>query len=434
MAGERRDVFLGDLVEIQHGFAFAGAYFSDEPPGGILLTPGNFAIGGGFQASKPKYYGGPVPDDFVLDDGDLLVTMTDLSRGADTLGYPALVPRGDSDSRFLHNQRLGKILVKPYAPLDKQFLYYLLCSREYRREILASATGTTVRHTSPSRIGRFRFQLPPLNEQHAIAHILGPLDEKIQSDRHLGDTLESIGRTLFKSWFVDFDPVRAKADGRHLSVRGDVANLFPDSFEWSGSRFTPKGWRQVEMCQVMDFAKGHKPRAASPGGAEGSAPVILIDTFDTGRSEFAFREGMLEAFSDDVLMVMDGASSGRVETGYEGLVGSTLAKVVPNDVVPGRRLLYYALKNLEPETRQHLTGTSIPHTDKGWIARQTLVLPDSDLLVRFEDAADQLRRRVDLARAERRTLAAVRDILLPGLISGELRVSQAERVLEAAPI
>src|SRR2546427_9740686 len=83
---------LGELIEIKHGFAFQGRFFRDEPPGDILLTPGNFEIGGGFKDDKLKYYDGPVPDGFVLRDGELLVTMTDLSKSADTLGYPAILP------------------------------------------------------------------------------------------------------------------------------------------------------------------------------------------------------------------------------------------------------------------------------------------------------------------------------------------------------
>jgi len=151
---------LGELIDIKHGFAFQGEFFRDEPPGDILLTPGNFAIGGGFKSDKFKYYVGPVPDDFVLEEGDLLITMTDLSKDADTLGYPAIVPK-PKGTRYLHNQRLGKVLIQDNNLLRKDFIYYLLCTRGYRHEVLSSATGTTVKHTSPTRIMVFKFQLPP---------------------------------------------------------------------------------------------------------------------------------------------------------------------------------------------------------------------------------------------------------------------------------
>jgi type I restriction enzyme S subunit len=92
MAGEWEETSLAAVMDVKHGFAFPGENIRDEPPGDILLTPGNFAIGGGFKGDKFKYFDGEVPADYVLNEGDLIVTMTDLSKQADTLGYPALVP------------------------------------------------------------------------------------------------------------------------------------------------------------------------------------------------------------------------------------------------------------------------------------------------------------------------------------------------------
>jgi type I restriction enzyme S subunit len=214
MAGEWHIESLESLIDIKHGFAFAGEYIHEEPRGDVLLTPGNFAIGGGFKGDKFKYYDGPVPDDYVLDEGDLIVTMTDLSKQADTLGFPAFVPESRDGRRFLHNQRLGKILPRNPESLETRYLYYVMCGQEYRHEVLASATGTTVKHTSPDRIRRFRFSCAPLPEQRAIAHILGTLDDKIELNRRMSETLEAMARALFKSWFVDFDPVHAKTEGR----------------------------------------------------------------------------------------------------------------------------------------------------------------------------------------------------------------------------
>jgi type I restriction enzyme S subunit len=161
-------------------------------------------------------------------------------------------------------------------------------------------------------------------------------------------------------------------------------------------------------------------------------PVILMETFDGSTAYYAMSEKMVIAQAHDVLMVMDGASSGRVETGYHGVVGSTIAKVVPSEGSRiGHRFVYYALKTLEPEIGDHLTGTSIPHADKNWIARQRICLPKDDrLLTIFEEIAGHKRKRIETLRAESRTLATLRDALLPKLIRGEIRVRNAERFLE----
>ena len=150
---------LSKIITITHGFAFKGKNFSDTPTSDILLTPGNFKAGGGFKADKLKYHTGPIPEDYLLRASDLVVTMTDLSKAGDTLGYPAFVPN-IRDLQFLHNQRIGRIYFQKNAAKAPEFVFHILCTPEYRDEVLATATGSTVRHTSPTRICDYRISLP----------------------------------------------------------------------------------------------------------------------------------------------------------------------------------------------------------------------------------------------------------------------------------
>ncbi|MFS0864923.1 restriction endonuclease subunit S [Fredinandcohnia sp. 179-A 10B2 NHS] len=199
-------VTLGELIDIKHGYAFKGVNFSKEETNLILLTPGNFKIGGGFLNNKFKYHleNADFPHDFILNTGDLLVTMTDLSKDGDTLGYPALVPKIEG-KLLLHNQRLGKISIKDESKITKPYLYYLLCSSKYRHHILATATGTTVKHTAPDRIKSYKFELPDIEEQNRVAGILSGLDEKIELNNEMNVTLEDIAQGIYKRWFVDFN-------------------------------------------------------------------------------------------------------------------------------------------------------------------------------------------------------------------------------------
>lgn len=160
---------LSDYIDVKHGYAFKGEYFSDEATDNILLTPGNFKVGGGLKLNKLKYYDGPMPEGYILKRNDLLVTMTDLSKQSDTLGFPALVSKVGNFT-FLHNQRLGKIISKG-GELKKYFLYFLLKSYNYRSEIVGGATGTTVKHTAPKKILAFThpFQSDLASEFDVIA-------------------------------------------------------------------------------------------------------------------------------------------------------------------------------------------------------------------------------------------------------------------------
>jgi hypothetical protein len=184
MPADWQSVPLGDLVEIRHGFAFKGEFFSEKPTGDVLVTPGNFAIGGGFDPLKTKFYEGPVDPRFVLAAGDLLITMTDLSRGSDTLGSPALVPAVHG-TRYLHNQRVGRVSLREGGRAVKGYLYAALRTHAYRSRVVATATGTTVKHTSPTRISAVVLPLPPVPEQQAVVSVLGALDDKIESNRLL---------------------------------------------------------------------------------------------------------------------------------------------------------------------------------------------------------------------------------------------------------
>src|SRR6266536_108335 len=120
---------LGDAVEIKHGFAFPGSEFSSNPGYPTVVTPGNFRIGGGFQQTKLKTFSGDVPDGFVLEPGDLIITMTDLSKTGDTLGYPAFVP---GDRTYLHNQRIGKVLLRDPRLADLRYVALVMQTSSYR--------------------------------------------------------------------------------------------------------------------------------------------------------------------------------------------------------------------------------------------------------------------------------------------------------------
>ena len=184
---------LAESIEVKHGFAFKGEYFQAEPPGDILLTPGNFRISGGFKGDKFKYYDGPVPEDYVLEAGDLLVTMTDLSKAGDTLGYPAFVPPSHGP-RFLHNQRLGRVHI--IDTVGENFVYCVLCQPAYRHHVLASASGSTVKHTSPDRIRAFQFARPDSITAGLFERLVGPMRKRIGANDIETRSLSAIRDTL----------------------------------------------------------------------------------------------------------------------------------------------------------------------------------------------------------------------------------------------
>jgi len=208
-------------------------------------------------------------------------------------------------------------------------------------------------------------------------------------------------------------------------------DLFPDRLVRTEFGEIPEGWHQKKLENIIDFKKGKKPSIVYQKPRAESLPVILIESFDRDPNIYSDPEGMVLADYDDVLMVMDGASSGRVETGQRGIVGSTIAKVILNDYNLSKQFIYYFLKFIEPISRKHLTGTSIPHSDKRWILSQILYLPDDKILLKeFENIAITFRTKINLNNKECWNLVLMRDSLLPKLINGQIRVKDAEIFLK----
>ena len=165
---------LRELAHIKHGYAFSGKFFSDEDNGVVLVTPGNFALGGGFQEVKNKYFTANYPNEYVLHPGDLIVTMTDLSKKVDTLGYGAIVP--DTEKVYLHNQRIG-LFDKIDRRLNPIFMRWYMQTEEYRLEIVRTSTGSTVHHTSPDRILNTVIFIPPIELQDEFEQFANQVDK-----------------------------------------------------------------------------------------------------------------------------------------------------------------------------------------------------------------------------------------------------------------
>ena len=439
MAGEWKETSLAAVMDVKHGFAFPGENIRDEPPGDILLTPGNFAIGGGFKGDKFKYFDGEVPEDYVLKEGELVLTMTDLSKQADTLGYPAIVPK-PRGPRFLHNQRLGKVLIKRGAELDRGFLFYLLRTAEYRNEVLASATGTTVKHTSPGRILAHKASIPPLAEQKAIAAVLGALDDKIELNRRMNATLEAMARALFQSWFVDFDPVRAKLDGRPpAALDPATAALFPEHLEETDLGHTPKGWEVRSLDKTAHYLNGLALQKYPPGDGP-TLPVIKIAQLRKGDSIGADRCNTdlppnYIVQDGDVLFSWSGSLEVELWCGGPGALNQHLFKVTS----PEFPKWFYYLWTLYHLDEFRLIAadkaTTMGHIQRGHLTAAKVLIPPRPLLDAMTRTMSPLIEQLIANRIQSRTLATLRDTLLPKLLSGELSVAEStgNRDLQVQP-
>lgn len=218
---------LASLIQIKHGFAFSSEYFVDSGPY-VLLTPGNFVEEGGFRwmGQKQKFFNGPVDPNYVLDEGDLLIAMTEQAPGL--LGSSFFVPEAD---RYLHNQRLGKAVVARRDLLDKEYLHHWLNRSRVRQEIFSEASGTKVKHTSPDKIRSLEIDLPPLPEQRRITEILRTWDkaiEKLDAMRAAKERRLHILREKLTYADVHHEPVRLGDVTDEVTTRNGTGGLDRD--------------------------------------------------------------------------------------------------------------------------------------------------------------------------------------------------------------
>ena len=437
MSSEWRECSIGDLVNIKHGFAFSGEHISKDHGKCVLVTPGNFEIGGGFKEGNAKYFHGLYPEEFVFAPGDLIVTMTDLSKTADTLGYSAKIPR-EGNKIYLHNQRVGKVIAKS-SDANLDVLYWVMRHKDYRNFVVSTATGSTVRHTSPSRILAYSFLLPPPSQQQAIAHILGTLDDKIELNRKTNEILEAMAKALFMSWFVDFDPVRAKVEGRPTGLPAEISDLFPDSFEDSELGEIPSGWEVKALDKIAHFLNGLALQKFPPEDGSATLPVIKIAQLKKGDStgadrcstavpsDYVVRDG-------DMLFSWSGSLAVDIWCGGDGALNQHLFKVTSKTY--GKWFFYQWVKHHLPVFQEIAQGkaTTMGHIQRHHLSEAKVLIPPPSLLAAMDSAFTALLDRAFGLRRQSRDLGSIRDALLPKLISGEIRIPDAEKMLEEVGI
>ena len=332
-------------------------------------------------------------------------------------------------------QRIITLRGKP-GILDNTFLKYHMLSRFVQDQLHARAIGTTVLGIKQSELRRVQLRMPPIPEQRAIAHILGRLDDRIELNRRMNETLETMAQALFKSWFVDFDPVRAKAEGRRpAGMDAEMAALFPDGFEDSPLGKIPRGWRVSALDQIATYLNGLALQKYPPEGDD-FLPVIKIAQLRKGDTEggdkasprlpaaYVIRDG-------DVLFSWSGSLEVVLWSGGRGALNQHLFKVT-SDQYP-KWFCYLWTKYHLPDLQAIAAGkaTTMGHIQRHHLSDAAVVVPPPALLWAMDKVVAPPLEKVVANAVQSRTLAGLRDALLPRLLSGEIRVAEAKECVEA---
>jgi len=309
-----------------------------------------------------------------------------------------------------------------------RFLFAVLRSRVVQDRIGTMHVGTLIPHFKKGDFDKLLIPVPDPVAQEFIGDIYYELSAKIDLNRRMNETLEAMARALFKSWFVDFDPVRAKAEGRDPGLPQPIADLFPDSFEDSELGEIPKGWKCSNVGKHFKLTMGQSPPGSTYNESGNGLP------FFQGRTDFGFRFPSRRVFCTAPTRL---AEVGDTLVSVRAPVGDVNIAIEPCAVGRGvaavRHLsgsssfTYHAMHNLGDHFGKFEgEGTVFGSINKADFERLPFVAPPQAVLDCFERLASPIDDRVESNEGESRILAALRDALLPRLLSGEVRVSKEE--------
>jgi type I restriction enzyme S subunit len=433
---------VGNVVSHKKGFAFKSRDYSQF--GTPLVKVSDFDSD---TVSKSSTL---LPESFLekyadwrIKKGDILIATVG-SWGSNPNSVVGKVVRVmESMEGALLNQ--NAVRLRTGEKCDQRFLFYCLKKNDFKEYCLNSAQGSA-NQASITLSDIKNFPIPNHSEetQKAIAHILGTLDDKIELNQKMNQTLEEIAKAIFKSWFVNFDPVRAKAEGCSTGLPHEISDLFPDELVDSEIGEIPKGW---EVTIVSDFGKvvcGKTPSTKDPENFEGEFPFITIPdmrgnliNLSTERSvsekgATVLKGKMLPAGSICISCI---ATPGLVSiTSCDSFTNQQINSIVPADEVDKEYLLFSMMTFGDLISSAGSGGSVFANLSTGRFKELPILRANEKLRSAFSRVIRPILQRIELSQKEIYTLSELRDTLLPKLISGELRIPDAEKFFEEAGI
>lgn len=442
MRGEWEAVGLEDLVDPDRGISYGIVQPGASVDAGVPIVRVSDIRNGRIATTNPMRVSPRIEAAYArtrLRGGELLLTLVG------TVGEAAVVP----DSLAGWNTARA-VAVIPVREDITAYWVKLALSAPTVREIIDSSLNTTVQATLNLRdVATLPIILPPEPERRAISYIVGALDAKIELSRRVSETLEATARGLFQSWFVEFDPVRAKSDGHATGLPKDLSDLFPNRLVDSELGEIPQTWKIVRLSELIETVKGRSYnsrelvdsdtalvtlKSFKRGG--GYRPNGLKSFMGTYRADQVVKPGELVIACTDVTQAADVIGRPaivRASRAFQTLVASLDTLIVrPKRDGIGHPFLYCLTRTeaFVAHTYAHTTGTTVLHLARDAVPSFEFACAPNAIVDVFDQLARKLFGRIYASELEADSLASLRDALLPRLVSGELRFRDAERFVE----
>lgn len=411
--GEWGKYRLGDVISIAGGFAYKGNLIGKGQ--NYLLGMGCVSYNENFLDKGARQYEGDCPERYLAKPGDIVLATRQQSDNLPILGMPAIIPSKYEGCKMIVGANLYKVELKNTS-FDNRYIYWLLKTPAYVNYIRSCQSGTTVRMITKSNIEDFVFHAPEKEERKKISDFIWTLDDKIEVNRRINENLEQQAQALFKSWFVDFEPVKDQP------------------FVESELGMIPEGWRVVNLDEILELRKNNYKK-----GEDSSLPYLPIDIIpmhSLGVSEFKDNDeaqSSLQTFEKNDIVI------GAMRVYFHRVVIAPCKGITRNTcfvLTPKRQELWaYSILQCNQDdaidyANRTSKGSTMPYAIwKNGFGGFKITLPPLDILKRFNNIVSPILEKIRDSYRINNTLSSLRDTLLPRLMSGELEVNDIEQSL-----
>jgi type I restriction enzyme S subunit len=430
MAGKRHRATVGDYVTLVRGTTYKGALVGG--PGPALLGLGSIEPGGGFRSRDYKTYGGDCPSELMLYPGDLFASLKGATKDNKMIGSVARVPPSVPSGRI--TQDTVKLVFRRPEAKESSFLYWILRTPQYRQYCDGHAMGSAV--VALSRHDFLSYPVPELTLEREIAvALLDALEQRQEATWRLGETLEAMARRLFKAWLVDFEPVRAKAEGRDPGVPSHIASLFPDRLVETEEGSIPVGWEFKPLSQIADFINGLALQKFPASDPKKSLPVIKIAELRNGVTERSDRASCdipsrYIVRDGDFLFSWSGSLLAKFWTEGDGALNQHLFKVTSSRYPTWFFAEWVQHHLAEFQGIASSKATTMGHIQRSHLDAAMTCCPPVAVIDKLGRIIEPLvSRNIQIALTSR-TVAALRDAVLSRLDFGKLQMKDAERFVK----
>jgi type I restriction enzyme S subunit len=420
-----------DYFSLQKGISYTSANLVEESDTG-LLTINAFVAGGGYKPLSEKPFEGEIKADFTLSDGDVLVAMTEQDAGL--LASPLVVKIDHTDFNNLTFSLDVAKVESTNGEIVPEFLYNVLRIPAFRIRAAYGDTGSTVQRLPYEALGDCLIPKPSLSVQRSIVRFMDDIDEKIYVNDQLANSLEEIAKVMFKSWFIDFDPVVAKANlEKPLGLDESTADLFPSTFDVVEGTQLPSGFSYERIDVLADVLLGGTPSKKRSDFWDGEIPWInsgeinkfrILEPTRTITSDGLNRSSCKILRPGTTVLAITGATLGQVSrTEISTTANQSVIGISPksNDF---DEYIYLWVKTNIDEITSKATGGAQQHINRNDVCEHRIPIPPANLLSAFHQLVSPLFEEIAVLCFESKTLAAAREALLPKLISGELEIPE----------